>query len=122
MCTAYCRGRVHKQPGGLQESSRGSEQSGDPRYDDRKRMLHPGGVPDRPCALREGISDGTQRLRFVSERFLAVLAPLRGARLLCDVDRGSPLRAEPRLLSGNPPGCSKLSQETSIDVSWSNLN
>src|SRR5439155_8773179 len=29
---------------------------------------------------------------------------LRGAHVICDGHRGSPLRFDPRLLSGNPPG------------------
>src|SRR5262245_18985981 len=57
-----------------------------------------------PC----GTAKSTLRvgLFWRSGRWVALLAPLRGAGFFCERHWGSPLRCDPRLLSATPPGWS----------------
>ena len=82
--TPFCG--IH--PGGMKEGSRGS-----------KRSETPG-----PAAACPRIPEGCQKAHAPGAA-PGILAPAPGCRTLPAVNRGSPLRRDPRLPSGNPPGC-----------------
>jgi hypothetical protein len=82
--------RIH--PGGMKESSRGS-----------KRSETPGPATAWVC-----IPEGCQSA--VQPRRACFWHPLPGCRTLLSLDRGSPLRCDPQLPSGNPPGCTAAPQ------------
>ena len=121
----------HCNPEGCQIVAGGRSASVDPRKS-AKKNLHPGGVPENAgnsmksnepfrVALRRFSTGLFQRIEplvvfgkeaitvlapatFFAEK--GCLAPLRGAAPSNTFSGGLRLRSDPRLLSGNPPGCS----------------
>jgi hypothetical protein len=83
-----CATLVDIHPGGMKDGSRGS-----------KRSETPG-----PATARIRIPKGCQKGADAS-RPRSHLAPAPGCRAIAAIDLGSPLRRDPRLPSGNPPGC-----------------